>query len=138
MPDTPKRKPKTITAASKANLPRPKRRRPAKATVYEARVDCGGCRYPHTIRGKDGEFVSWTCGCGFVNAAVLNDKGNPVDPLTATPCHDPAPIDEALWRASTLPHTAPEPFDLPTALLVIRRWLADHLTTLAAAIRPNG
>lgn len=28
MPDTPKRKPKTITAASKAKLPRPKRKRP--------------------------------------------------------------------------------------------------------------
>lgn len=54
-----------------------------------------------------------------------------------TPCHDPAPIDEALWRASALPHTAPEPFDLPLALLAIRRWLADRLTTLATFIAPT-
>lgn len=113
MPDTPKRKPKTITAASKVKLPQ--RRRPKKAPK-----DVGTQPAP--------TFEAIEIGGPIVGNAESH---------FGIPCHDLAPIDEALWRASALPHTAPEPFDLPLALRAIRRWLADRLATLATFIRPT-
>lgn len=122
MPDTPKRKPKTITAASKAKLPRPKRKRP-KTT-------------PSPLTGTPSDLGSQpasTFEAIEIGGPIVGNAASHV----GTPCHDPAPIDEALWRASALPHTAPKPFDLPLAFLAIRRWLADRLTTLATFIAPT-
>lgn len=131
---------KTITAATKHKVPRPKRKRPktTPSPLTATPPDLGTQPAP--------AFEAIEIGGPIVGNAASN---------FGTPCHDPAPIDEALWRARVLPSTAPEPL-WPMAfggigaenivrayefarrkVRDLRRWLADRLTRLVTLIRPT-